>query len=99
MHYQQNKVRLPTFEQRAETLIFLLHERGSVYHVLTREGALRTKHTRAEEVEFPAMSLFDREDHHYVSESATESSAYNWCQTLPRLMKMMRHRSTNSTNR
>ena len=36
MHYQLNKAKLPTFQERAQIVLCLLHEGGGVYHVLTR---------------------------------------------------------------
>ena len=59
MMYHPVTDKLPTFDARLRDGICLCHERGGVYTFLTVDGAIRKKHFRAIEDEFPGLSFFD----------------------------------------
>lgn len=77
MHYQPKEPRQPTFQERARIGLNFYHGGGGVFHVLTREGVLRTKHMRAEENKFSGLMQFGRKDELETRESDVVSSTSN----------------------
>ena len=74
MHSQPTKPRLPTFAERVQDGLCLLHQGGGVYLVLIRGGVIRTKHVRVEERKFPGISLFSRARREKVSDTGSVTS-------------------------
>lgn len=50
---------IDTFNPRLFEGVWLGHQDGGVYHVLSMNGVCRTKHTHPFELEFPGMSLLE----------------------------------------
>lgn len=71
--FRPNAKRIDVFGPRVQSGLNMFHEGGGVYHILTCEGVVRTKHVKFFEQEFPGTVR----NHHLDKEDTESDKSYS----------------------